>query len=256
MYQRAAPRPSAPDVVSSAASRSIANWRVFFAVTLVGAVLIGIINYGLLQALPSLEEAEDSPEQTREFFARAVPYLLAQVVVQVFTESAAIAAALHILRNQQPTAAASLATGLRRLPAGLAATVIFALVLLACLATIILIPLGLYFAVYWSMFVPLIIDERVGPIRALSRSRQLVRGNWWRTFGISASLFLLAFLINFIVAQIGGSDLISSAGAAVAALVTIPFLAMGLSVLYEDLRAVNPPPRPNQSPPPWERTDV
>lgn len=256
MYQRAASRPSVPDVVAAATSRCLANWRVLGPVTLVGAVLIGAINYGLLQVLPPLDEAQDSAEQTREFLVDGGPFLLAQLLVQVFTEIAVVAAALTILRGKQPVARDAFVTGLRRLPATLAATIIFFLVVIACIATVILTPLGIYLAVSWAVLLQVIVDEQAGPLRALARSRQLVRGNWWRTFGIGASLVLLTFLINLVVAQLGGNDLLASIGAAVAALITIPFLAMGLSILYEDLRAVAPPSRPVHSPPPWERTDV
>jgi hypothetical protein len=63
--------------------------------------------------------------------------------------------------------------------------------LLLILAFLALLVPGIYFAICWSLMAPVIIVEHRFGIVALRRSRQLVTGVWWRTFGI----FLLAGLI-------------------------------------------------------------
>jgi hypothetical protein len=61
-----------------------------------------------------------------------------------------------------------------------------------------LIPITLWISVSLTMSVPAVVLEGVDPITALKRSWRLVRGSWWRVFGIN----LLAGIIVFIVAAI------------------------------------------------------
>ena len=67
-----------------------------------------------------------------------------------------------------------------------------------------LFPLNLYFATTFSL-VPLIrLNEKIGFIKSLSRSIQLIYGSWWMTFGfyfivtIIISIFIYALLIPVI----------------------------------------------------------
>ena len=46
------------------------------------------------------------------------------------------------------------------------------------------LPLGLYWNTRWSLIGPVMIVERRFGLAALRRSRDLVEGAWWRTFGI------------------------------------------------------------------------
>jgi hypothetical protein len=50
---------------------------------------------------------------------------------------------------------------------------------------------GLYLTVMWIAVVPVIVIERVGPLAALGRSRQLIRGHGWSVFGRLVLLSLL-----------------------------------------------------------------
>lgn len=53
--------------------------------------------------------------------------------------------------------------------------------------------LGIVFGVYWSAAVQAVILEGLKPWAALQRSMRLVRGNWWRIFGL-VLLFNVLFL--------------------------------------------------------------
>ena len=53
-----------------------------------------------------------------------------------------------------------------------------------------LIP-GIYLSIMWSVCVPVIVIERVGPRAALGRSRQLIRGHGWSVFGRLLALSLM-----------------------------------------------------------------
>lgn len=65
------------------------------------------------------------------------------------------------------------------------------LYLLVILGVIALIIPGIYLGTCWSLAAPVMIVEHRFGMTALRRSRQLVTGAWWRTFGI----FFVAFLI-------------------------------------------------------------
>jgi hypothetical protein len=53
-----------------------------------------------------------------------------------------------------------------------------------------LIP-GIYLAIMWSVCVPVIVIERVGPRASLGRSRQLISGHGWSVFGRLLALSLM-----------------------------------------------------------------
>jgi hypothetical protein len=55
---------------------------------------------------------------------------------------------------------------------------------------LLLIP-GIYLTVMWSVCVPVIVIERAGPLAALGRSRQLIRGHGWGVFGRLVALSLM-----------------------------------------------------------------
>jgi hypothetical protein len=93
----------------------------------------------------------------------------------------------------------------------------------------------------------LLIEGRRGRA-ALGRSFQLVRGRWWRTFGIIIVGFILAGVVSslvqgvFLAGILVGSDndalvlLFSALAGVVGLTITTPFQAALLTVVYFDLR--------------------
>ncbi|WP_430479375.1 hypothetical protein ACQZM9_22360 [Streptomyces sp. P11-1] len=85
--------------------------------------------------------------------------------------------------------------------------------------------------VTFALATPALVLERQGVITALRRSAKLVRGAWWRTFGILALSQLLALLLSLVVSTllvvlmaIGDAVGISDFPAADAASLSWPFL--------------------------------
>ena len=129
----------------------------------------------------------------------------------------------------------------------LSLVIAFVLVFLALLGSGILsliiigIPLFFYLLVNWFYANEAIMFEGNGPIAALGRSRELVRGTWWRVFGIgTAYVFILLGLLipGLIAAAILGFESVTLEGIAVAviaALVT-PIFLIGRTLVYFDLR--------------------
>ncbi len=127
----------------------------------------------------------------------------------------------------------------------LLATLVFGLMLVGSGILILLlvgIPLFFYLLASRFFFSPAVVLEGMGPIAALKRSRDLVRGSWWRVFGIGV-VFVLIFLglgiavlapglILTIFNKTLGSALLTALGALVS-----PLGAIGTAVVYFDLRA-------------------
>jgi len=129
------------------------------------------------------------------------------------------------------------------------------------LAFVVGIPLGLAAAVYLYVAFALapvtVVLERQPVVGSLRRSRALVTGAWWRTFGIlvlvnviaqllagvlSVPFTVLTFLVSF-ATQDGGMNpyealplVVTSLGTIVASAVTWPFTAVSTALLYVDRR--------------------
>jgi hypothetical protein len=102
---------------------------------------------------------------------------------------------------------------------------------------LIIVP-GLILLTIWSVFAPVIVLERPAGLRALGRSRELVRGNGWQVFGVIVVLDIIVTVIALTL-DIGAD----SAGTAVGIVVTVilgvltaPIPALASAVLYFDLR--------------------
>lgn len=142
-----------------------------------------------------------------------------------------------------------------------AAPAILPLLLFSILAVIgiaigiaLLIVPGLVLLTFWSVGVPAIVAERVGPLEAFGRSWNLVKGNGWSVFGtlVVTTLIWLAvgIVIGVIATPIG--DVANVVGSIIAGAVTAPIYALALSVMFFDLGGGRVPEAPTASavPPP------
>jgi hypothetical protein len=124
------------------------------------------------------------------------------------------------------------------------------------------VPLALATAVYLYVAFALapvsVVLERAAPRASLRRSRELVKGAWWRTFGILllvnvlaqllANILTVPFVVLSLVAAwfVGDGDslnmyallplVISGIGTIVASAITWPFTAVSTTLLYVDRR--------------------
>ncbi|RKU31022.1 hypothetical protein C6499_05170 [Candidatus Poribacteria bacterium] len=65
--------------------------------------------------------------------------------------------------------------------------------------TVIGIPFAIYFAVRWGLFLGTIMFEKPVISIALGRSSELVKGMWWRVFGMLLAIFLLTTMVHAII---------------------------------------------------------
>lgn len=170
-------------------------------------------------------------------------------VVNVILFSVATAACFRALTagylGRATTWQESLGFGLRRLWPVLGATVLMVLALIP--AFIALVIPGIWLAVAFSVAIPALLVERLGPATCLGRSFRLVRNRWWPTFGALIVMFVLIFIIQLVVGAIVGVVLTDSDNEAlggtlftlaniVAATLTFPLQAAIVTVIYFDLR--------------------
>ncbi len=132
--------------------------------------------------------------------------------------------------------------------------------LVVVLALVVGVPVYLVAVVYlytaFALAPPAVVLERQSPVAALRRSRALVKGSWWRTFGILLLVNIIAQvltgilltpfqLLSLFVAYLGGDEtnvytlvplLVTAFGTIVAATITWPFTAVATALLYVDRR--------------------
>jgi hypothetical protein len=149
--------------------------------------------------------------------------------------------------GEQASARGSLAYALRRLHSLL--WVSFLGWLVPVLGLFLLIVPGVWLWASFGVAVPVLMAEGIKGTGALGRSRELVRGRWWGTFAVMLLGFILTFIAEGLISG-GMSALVFSGGSTeraigdgigsmVAALITTPFTAAFLTVLYFDLRVRN-----------------
>jgi hypothetical protein len=138
--------------------------------------------------------------------------------------------------------AAELVTGaLDAFPAVLLVVVIW-LVVSAAGFLFLIVP-GIYTLVSWYFVVQAVVIDNDRGLAPISRSSALVRGNWWRSAGIGLAFLIpsegLAALIGAAFAPLASaanSQAVLVAGEIVADTLTLPFLAIGATLYYLDLR--------------------
>jgi hypothetical protein len=141
-------------------------------------------------------------------------------------------------RGAEPTLGGALRVLGRRLPALLGAVALYVLGVSAG-ATLLLVP-GIWLLVLWYFAAQAAVVESATPRAALRRSVELVRGSWWRVFGLIVGTGLLFGLGGAILTSIVGAT--GSTALFVASLIVVEALAVSLSgifaaLLYFDLRA-------------------
>jgi hypothetical protein len=112
------------------------------------------------------------------------------------------------------------------------------------LGFIALIVPGLILITIWAVIAPVIVVERKGVVEAFGRSRDLVRGNGWRVFGVILTVIVIFLVVGLVFGAIAVSVADDSAATRILAdlignTLTAPIAALVASVLYFKLRRIN-----------------
>ena len=155
-------------------------------------------------------------------------------------------------------AGASLRSGLVRLPIVIIAGILVFLLMVPAVVVVAVMPVlfllllvDVWLFVRLSLILPVAVVERTGPFRAISRSWNLTRDNWWRLFGTLMVLFLISLVIQLAIGFVFGlvAGALAIGETAFAALWVLTLIAIGvvidpltasvLGVAYYDTRVRN-----------------
>jgi hypothetical protein len=157
------------------------------------------------------------------------------VIIWAVLEAAIIRAAAEATIGDPVDPEASYRYGFKRLGSVILVSLLVGLAVLGGLILFV-IP-GLIFAVFLCVSVPaLIVEDRRGT-EAMSRSWNLVKGHFWHAVGVILVAGIITGLIDGIISSIGGNAwFVRWIFTAIATVVTAPYSALVLVLLYLDLR--------------------
>ena len=133
--------------------------------------------------------------------AIAVPVIASwiTILISLFSIGALLFAGAQSYLGRQITAGTAFRQIARRFWSYLGSNILYMLVIGLLAITIIGIPFAIYFAARWGFYSQAVLVEETSATNALRRSSELVKGTWWRVFGILFAIFLLAFMIQTIL---------------------------------------------------------
>ncbi len=165
----------------------------------------------------------------------------------LFATAACFKAIADAWLGAEPDARRSLAFALRQMP-----RLVWLAIVWFCglaIAFVALFVPGVWLTVAWSLAVPALLFERAGAAKALGRSFQLVRGRWWPILGGLLVAYLLTVIAGIIVSLVPAAIvtavardndvanvLASIVGGTVSQLISTPYLAAVIALLYFDQR--------------------
>ena len=229
------------------------HWRTLM-LTVIGLVLPVQIVAALVTAsiapeqldLTSDESGIDKGEEAAYVVGQAIVLVLSLISVLLAT-AVCFKAVADAYLGGVPDWRRSLRFGARRL-GGLFGLAVAGAVIIVIAFLALIVP-GIWLMVSYSVAVPALLLERIGPVAALRRSFRLVRGRWWATAGALTVGYLMIAIVGAIV-QYGilivpslltdGNTVAVALGAIVGgtlgAAITTPYTAAIVTLLYFDLR--------------------
>lgn len=168
------------------------------------------------------------------------------VLISIATSGAIVhATARHVLGKEWDIGSAY-TRALERVISLVVAFVAYGLAIVgAAILSIVLIgiPLLFFILVIWYFHVQAIMVEGRRNLDALSRSYELVKGSWWRVFGIgvlfiaiAAGIYIVALIPIAIATLAAGQSVVGVIIIGAATVLVTPFLMIGGTVVYLDLR--------------------
>jgi hypothetical protein len=212
---------------------------LFATIAFAVVIPIDIAIYGIAgELLWSNDDFADSLPTGAAIAAALSPF----VVITPLITAGHVRAVMDLAESGDADAGTALAVAARRLPA-VAVAVTLAQICSTFALLLIIVP-GVYLWVSWWVSAQAVVAEDLGPLRGMSRSRQLVKGNWWRTFGIALLISLIGGLLAFALGipflaagALAGSGIVTLLGQIVLDGVIYSFTALAGTFLFFDLKA-------------------
>jgi len=171
------------------------------------------------------------------------------VTVPLVTAMLARAIVIELREGSAPSAKRAVEEGLDVFAPALLAVILYAAGV--ALGLFLIIP-AIYILVSWYFVVQAVVIDRSRGFGAVMMSSSLVRGHWWHTAGVVICLELLTGIAALAVTEIfealataANSDALIVIGSVLVDTVALPFVAVGATLYYLELRerAGMSPPR-------------
>lgn len=171
--------------------------------------------------------------------------LLFSIVGGTLLQAFVIHAVVDGHRGNQPSIGTSLSAALRSaIPLVLTSIlvsigVVFGMILLV-------VP-GIILLVMWSVAVPVVVVEGLGPVAAIGRSRALTKGSRWAIFGLALVAFILMYVISLAIygfnfaamsTAMQSPDIIRIVASILVGSITTVLMYAGIAAIYSELRMV------------------
>jgi len=107
---------------------------------------------------------------------------------------------------------------------------------------LVIVP-GLILLTIWAVFVPIVVLDNPGELKALSASREMVRGNGWQVFGALLVLTVFVAVVQQLVLRLieSGSLATGIVVLVVVSMLLAPFSGLAASVIYFELKRLGGP---------------
>jgi hypothetical protein len=243
------------EILDVAIKICLRNWRTLLKAVLVVVVPVQIVSTLLtadytMSSLDFTANADKTPQQTLDdlnsYLGGLAISSLLQVLAVLLASAACFRAIAQAYLGDEPDWRGSLSFALHRAPSLLWLTLLNFLGIFAGFLLFIGPGIWLYFA--WVVAMPVLLVEGLRGRKALGRSFELVKGRWWRTFGVLVVGFILAGIVSslvqgvFLIGIIFEPDndvlvlVLSAISGIVGLAIGTPFQAALLTVVYFDLR--------------------
>jgi hypothetical protein len=189
---------------------------------------------------------EEALEELNQYLGGLVISTILQALAVLLASAACFRAIAQAYLGEKPDWRSSLSYGLQRAPSLLLLSLLYGIGVVV--GTILFIAPGVWLYVAWAFGMLALLVEGLRGRAALRRSFELVKGRWWRTFGIILLGFILVGVFSsivqavFLIGIVFEPDnralvlILSGLSGAVGLIIGTPFQAALLTVLYFDLR--------------------
>ncbi|MEY2442100.1 MAG: hypothetical protein QOJ46_1526 [bacterium] len=243
------------EILDVAIKICVRNWRTLLKAVLIVVVPVQIVSTFLtadytVSSLDFSTNADKTPQQTLDdlnsYLGGLAISSLLQVLAVLLASAACFRAIAQAYLGDEPDWRASLSFALHRAPSLLLLMLMYSFGV--GFATLLFIAPGVWLYVAWAFAMPALLVEGLRGRAALGRSFGLVKGRWWRTFGVLVVGFLLAGVVSslvqgvFLVGIVANPDndvlvlVLSAISGIVGLAISTPFQAALLTVVYFDLR--------------------
>jgi hypothetical protein len=167
--------------------------------------------------------------------AETVWWLLTGVTMPALITSLHAVIVRDLGAGRVPSTAEALRAAAPRMAPAVAVVALFTVAVAAGL--VVLVVPGIWIAVRWYFGAQVVVIDGAGPVEALRRSAELVRGRWWSTFGallLSGLAFtLVGTIVGLLVGVLFGA--VDVPALYVAAITIVQAVALSLTALFGTL---------------------